>query len=136
MLVAISIVDALPTLAEGVDVETRSPLSGVPEMQWLDPWWSTEDQDIAFHDAFVRQLTREVPPGHVMHGLPVKLLARGEGDDALFLILDGSERVAVVHLTWCQTPERLPWPITEVYEIIERFVADRMIPEHQERLGS
>lgn len=42
-------------------------------MQWLDPWWPTVDEDAEFHDTFVRQLAREVPPGHAMHGLPAKL---------------------------------------------------------------
>ena len=102
-------------------------------MQWLDPWWSTEDKNSDFHNTFVRQLTLEVPPGHVMHGLPTKLIARGEGDDALFQILDGSERVAVVHLTWRKGQEQLPWPITEIYEDIAAFVSDRMIPENRER---
>ena len=104
-------------------------------MEWLDPWWSTDDEDADFHDTFVRQLDVEVPPGHPMYGLPTKLMARGEGDDALFGILDGSGRVAVVHLTWTKGQERLPWPVTEIYQSIGAFVSERMIPEHRERIG-
>jgi hypothetical protein len=66
-------------------------------MEWLDPWWSTEGHSPEFHETFRKQLELEA-----------KLIARDNGDDALFQILDGSGRVAVVHLTWAKSQERLP----------------------------
>ena len=52
-----------------------------------------------------QELLREVGVGHPLHGLPVRTLARRQDcDDVLFAIEDGTERVAVVHLTWTYSP--------------------------------
>ena len=104
-------------------------------MEWLEPWRSTAPLDSRYHANLVKQLTLEVAPGHQMYELPVKLIGKGNGDDALFEVLDGSNRVAVVHLTWSKTREKLPWPRTEIYENIEKFVQERMIPENREWNG-
>ena len=101
-------------------------------MEWLDPWWSTEGHSPEFHETIRKQLELEVPPGHVMYGLPAKLIARGNGDDALFQVVDGSGRVAVVHLTWAKDQERLPWPATTIYKSIEAWSEQCMRPEHDE----
>lgn len=103
------------------------------QVQWLDPWWSTENEDEQFHEAFRKQLEQEAPPGHCMYGLHVKIIARGIGDDALFEILDGSARVAEVHLTWSKSQERLPWPITTIYQTLDEWVEKVMLPEQKER---
>ena len=104
-------------------------------MEWLSPWWSTENQDEQFHLEFKMQLEMEVGPEHPLHGIETRLIARGNSDDALFKLLDGSGRYAVVHLTWARHPEPFPWPVTEVFDSLESFVRDRMIPEHA-KLGS
>jgi len=104
-------------------------------MEWLEPWWSTAELDEQFHETFRRQLEREVPPGHSMHGLPVRLIARGNGDDVLFQILDGSGRVADVHLTWSKSQEYLPWPGTSIYLSLQEWIEKVMIPEHKEWAG-
>jgi len=105
-------------------------------MEWLDPWWSTADRNAHFHEAFLKQLQLEVSPHHQMFGLPVRLIARGNGDDALFELLDGSGRVAVVHLTWAKVQEDPPWPVTTIYPNIESFVEQCMRPEHEEWLSN
>ena len=67
-----------------------------------------------------------------MFALPVKLIARdGGSDDALFEILDGSGRVAVVHLTWSNGQERLPWPGTRIYPNLQAFAVEEMIPKNR-----
>jgi hypothetical protein len=101
-------------------------------MEWLDPWWSTENHDEEFHEKFRKQLEREVPLGHCMYDLPVRLIARGNGDDALFQILNGTGRVADVHLTWSKSQERLPWPGTTIYSSIEEWAEKVMVPEHKD----
>lgn len=101
-------------------------------MEWLDPWWSTEDKDQNFHDGFARQLQLEVGPDHALFGLPVRLIGRGNGDDALFDILDGTGRVAVVHLTWAKRTEPLPWPLTTFYSNLHEWVEKCMQPEHED----
>jgi hypothetical protein len=99
-------------------------------MEWLEPWWSTECQDEQFHAGFKRELEGELSSEHPLHGIETRLIARGNADDALFELLDGTGRYAVVHLTWARHPEPLPWPATELYNSLTSFVNERMIPEH------
>lgn len=101
-------------------------------MEWLEPWWFPENRAEEFNETFTKQLEREVPPGHCMYGLPVRLIARGSGDDSLFAILDGSGRVADVHLTWSKRRERLPWPVTSIFQSLEDWIEKVMLPEHKE----
>jgi hypothetical protein len=106
-----------------------------PHYEFLDPWWSTDEQDAHFHQTFLNQLKTEVGPDHVMYGLPVRMIGRdGGSDDTLFEILDGSGRLALVHLTWAKTQERLPWPGTSIYPNFEAFAAEVMIPKNQSYL--
>lgn len=101
-------------------------------MKWLEPWWPTEGQGREFHETFERQLENELSPGHELYRVPVKLLGRhGGSDDALFELLDGSGRVAVVHLTWAKGPEAPPWPGTAIYESLDAWAEQCMKPEHE-----
>ncbi|GGX22657.1 hypothetical protein [Undibacterium macrobrachii] len=104
-------------------------------MYWLDPWWSTENHSPEFHQIFLKQLHLELPPDHALFGIPVRLIARGDSDDALFQFLDGSGKVAVVHLTWAKSQERLPWPVTTVFSNMQEFIEKRMVPDHKEFIG-
>jgi hypothetical protein len=101
-------------------------------MEWLDPWWSPESLGEQIYENFKKQLQLEVPPGHCIYGLPVRLIARGNGDNALFEILDGSGRVTQVHLTWSKNQECLPWPVTTIYQNIEEWTEKVMVPEHND----
>ena len=70
-----------------------------------------------------------------MFGVPVKMLARdGGSDETLFQILDGSGRVAVVHLTWAKGRERPPWPCTRIYPNLQVFAVEEMIPKNRDYL--
>lgn len=100
-------------------------------MKWLEPWWSTQEMDDSFHETFARQLTLETRPGHSLYEVPVKLIGRGHGDDALFELKDGSGRVAVVHLVW-QGSQVPPWPATAIYTSLLAWEQECMIPENQE----
>ncbi|MCX4165708.1 MULTISPECIES: hypothetical protein [Paraburkholderia] len=101
-------------------------------MEWLEPWWSTQNMDESFHANFARQLGLEISPGHEMFGVRGQLIGRGQGDDALFELLDGSGRVAVVHLTWASSKQQPPWPITTIYANMGEWVEQCMLPEHEE----
>src|SRR5690349_21333053 len=102
-------------------------------MEWIGPWWSVESQTHEFRDEFRKQLEFEVSPGHEMHGLAVRLIGRNNSnDDAVFQILDGSNRVAVVHLTWGKSPQSPPWPLTTVYANLSAFAEDCML-EYEKR---
>ena len=100
-------------------------------MEWLDPWSPIEEAEKSLIDGFAQQLARETRSGHEMHGLPVKLIGRGNGDDALYEILDGTGRVAQVHLVW-QGRQNPPWPLSTIYSNLEQWRVESMIPEHKE----
>jgi hypothetical protein len=101
-------------------------------VEWLDPWVPVEAIGERLAYGLLRQLQIELPPGHVLYGVPVKVLARGNGDDVLFELLDGTNRVADVHLTWSKGQERLPWPGTDVYSSLRDWVESVMEPEHRD----
>jgi hypothetical protein len=102
-------------------------------MKFLVPWHSLEDVP-AQQAGMERELARELAVGHPLFGLTIRALARhDDGDDVLFSILDGTYRVAVVHLTWISNPpDRPPWPASQFYEDLDVWVRDCMLPEHAE----
>lgn len=102
-------------------------------MEWLEPWHPIKgepDQAVAME----RELQREIADGHALHGLPMRALARRhDRDDVLFMIDDGSGRVAVVHLTWTSAPpDRPPWPSCAVFTSLEAWRAEVIRPDHDE----
>ena len=48
------------------------------------------------------ELHRELPRGHVLHGVPVDTFAhrRGATDDVLFRHVSEPDRFTIIHLTW------------------------------------
>lgn len=48
------------------------------------------------------ELQRELPQGHLLHGVPVETFAhrRGATDDVLFRHVGDPARFTIVHLTW------------------------------------
>ena len=104
-------------------------------MMWLEPWVDLASRGPDRAGAFERELDRELAPGHVLYGVPVAAIGKRDGtDEVLFRLLDGSGRVAVVHLTWTQSPpDRPPWPVAEVYSGFDEFVEQRMKPDHLDR---
>lgn len=93
-------------------------------MEFLQPWYA----ESAF--SLVDELRREVVSGHVLFGVPVRVLARRQDcDDILFQFLDGTGRVAKVHLTWQQESDP-SWPSTTVYPNIEEW-AESMNTDHE-----
>ncbi|GLS97882.1 hypothetical protein [Piscinibacter gummiphilus] len=103
-------------------------------MEWLDPWGSTEGEESSYLHTFAEQLERETRRGHELHGVKVLLIGRGDGDDALFEMLDGTGRVAEVHLVW-QGRQKPPWPASSIYSSLEEWRVKRMIPQHKEWQG-
>ncbi|WP_435008116.1 hypothetical protein P12x_005391 [Tundrisphaera lichenicola] len=107
-------------------------------MEWLDPWWSTAEwgQEVAV--TLERELVREVGPGHPLHGIPSKAIGKHAScDEVLFQLLDGTGRVAVVHLTWSRyLPEEPPWPATEIYSSLEEWAELGMRPDSEECRGT
>jgi hypothetical protein len=100
-------------------------------MEWLVPWHSIEEipSQVAGMEA---ELRREVTAGHPLDQVPVRALGRRQdNDDVLFLVEDGTRRVAVVHLTW-SPHEKAPWPWTNFYPSLEDWVTEGMRPDYEE----
>jgi hypothetical protein len=102
-------------------------------VEWLVPWHSVAENPVQVAGMEL-ELARELPSGHPLHGLPVRTLARRQDcDDVLFAIDDGTGRVAVVHLTWTQSPpEKVPWPLTVLYSNFEAWRVEGMQADHEE----
>jgi hypothetical protein len=61
-----------------------------------EPWYSPHNPT-----SLEEQLQRELPPGHALVGIPIRAIAqRVDCDDVLLQLGDGSDRVAIVHLTF------------------------------------
>jgi hypothetical protein len=104
-------------------------------MEWLAPWWSTAEQTEHFQTTFEAQLRLELCEDDPAYGVPAKIIGRGEGDDALFQLLDGTGRVAFVHLRWQTGPSRIDDNFrtrSRVYASLEEFVQQHLLPEHGE----
>lgn len=81
-------------------------------MGWPDGWVPLE---AGAGQALEDELAKELRRGHALHGRSVRAVGRDtRGDDVLFAI-EGSDEVALVHLTWSAKRERPPWPWTALY---------------------
>lgn len=96
-------------------------------MNYLEPWEAITEHG----ESLIQELARETTYGHVLHAVKTQALARRiDCDDVLFSVLDSSNRVAVVHLTW--KPETTPdWPAVELFDSISEWKQVCMIPEHE-----
>ncbi|HEU4557304.1 MAG TPA: hypothetical protein VFS20_05620 [Longimicrobium sp.] len=103
-------------------------------MEWLYPWFAVNALEPKYATLFEEELKREVAPGHPLYGIPVQAIAKSESnDDMLYRLLDGTGRVAEVHLTWISSPpDRPPWPLTATFSSLEEWAEESMRREHDE----
>lgn len=105
-------------------------------MEWLAPWYSVSD-DLAQVAGMEQELQCELSRGHPLFGAPVKTLARRQDcDDVLFSVQDGTNRVAVVHLTWTRSsPEEPPRPVSTLFANLDAWAVGAMHPDSGEWKG-
>ena len=98
----------------------------ISHIQWRKPWHPILPIRAPHSEA---ELHRELCPKHVLFGRPVSAIGyRQDCDDVLFYLGEIAPRFAVVHLTF--QPETNPkWPETSLYESIEDWVEQCMIPD-------
>ena len=77
-----------------------------------EPWYPiAENQRLVFE----RELQRELGANHRLAGLSLRIVARRDDQDDVFVVLDNGG-VAEVHLTWTGKWEVNPtWPETHVF---------------------
>jgi hypothetical protein len=99
-------------------------------IDWLVPWRPILGSAVGFE----AELSRELAPTHPLFGLKVRALGRrGDTDDVLFELLDGTGRVAVVHLTWRgRVEEDSRWPNTIVYASLQDWFDRRLRAEDED----
>jgi len=96
-------------------------------MELKEPWYAPSDPG-----TLERELAAELSPEHVLAGVKVKVIARRQDqDDVLFELLDGSARVAVVHLTYAGRGNS-QWPRATLFENLEAWRSERMLPDSEE----
>lgn len=72
-------------------------------MGLLEQWgWRYPDKRAA--EGLNAELQRELPPGHLLFGRALEVIANRE-DDVLFRHLNEIDRFTVVHLTWIRKRE-------------------------------
>lgn len=87
-----------------------------------DGWFLSDPAQAA---KFHAELSRELPPGHMLYRVPVEVVAHREGtDDILCWHVENNERLTVIHLTWLMREEIGPThPTIEVDGDIHDFYA-------------
>jgi hypothetical protein len=96
-------------------------------MNFPEPWYVPHNPT-----SLEEQLQRELPPGHSLFGIPVRAIAqRVDCDDVLFQLVDGSDRVAVVHLTFSISSDPT-WPATTFFPSLAVFRSSQMQQDHTE----
>ena len=94
------------------------------KIEFKEPW-----EDIEPDNEFHLELEKEIIKGHIFFGIKTRAIARRtDCDDFLFELLDGSGRLAVVHLTW-QKETDPQWPWAEIYRDLGEWKEKRMEPD-------
>ena len=85
-------------------------------MNFTEPWYAESNT------IFVNELRNEITSGHALCDFNISVLARRhDRDDVLFALNDGSNRVAVVHLTW-KNEQNPAWPKAMLFESLEAWL--------------
>jgi hypothetical protein len=107
-------------------------------VEWLYPWWSTAEQTERFHETFAAQLKLEICADDPIYRIPARVIGRGQGDDAVFQLLDGTGRVAFVHLQWGKLPGSVGDEFrtrSTLYASLEAFFQQHILPEHEDYMA-
>ena len=100
------------------------------EIHFLEPWYRME----AGNQNLEKELYAEISKRHILFGKKVKAIARASNkDDALFEIIDGHDKFAVVHLTWAGKEEsNSQYPQTRLFKDWVDLYNNCIVPDHKE----
>jgi hypothetical protein len=94
------------------------------------PWRILAPSEADDAERLTAELARELTPGHPLHGLKVKAIARRiDRDDILYEVDDASSPLAMVHLTWSKGTDPR-WPKAKLFRSWEHWFNDEMRSAH------
>lgn len=89
-------------------------------MAWPERWVPIDRPSEV--SAFADELRAELSPGHCLFGLPLRAIGRRwDNIHAVFVLEDGSARVAEVILPWKRRPMEPPMPMTILFADFEEW---------------
>ncbi|MEH6812831.1 MAG: hypothetical protein V7677_09920 [Motiliproteus sp.] len=101
------------------DLNKKAAAHNIDSKSWPEKWSRLSDSEA---HSFVQELKSELPQGHLLTGLPLKAIGRRDGrDQFLFLLEDGSNKLATVHLTWSEETDP-KWPWTEIFNSFDHWI--------------
>lgn len=90
-------------------------------MELIKPW---DLIDLDKQDFFNIELSKELYPSHILYHSKLNAIAKNSSnDDVLYAFVDGTFRVADVHLSWKQNVEVFPYPVSIIYCSFEKWKA-------------
>ncbi|MCG7551168.1 hypothetical protein [Pseudoalteromonas sp. Of7M-16] len=84
---------------------------------YSEPWNDIEDYCSSHKLALLTEIVAELSIGHVLYGKNIEILAKREDRDDVLVNSEG--KYFIVHLTWSNSKEALPYPKTELYDSVE-----------------
>ena len=85
---------------------------------WPNQWQEVTQEERIFLE---QELSREIIPGHILFGLPIRAIARREDcDDVVFAIV-GSAQVAEAHLVYGGRASHSDWPLSVLYQSLSEW---------------
>ena len=116
-----------PDAVKGSGRVPRVTLDDLAGLAWREPWRPIVP-------GLEVELRNETVEGHPLFGEKAISVGRNhDTDDVLFLLLEHSAPLAVVHLTWRGRPDRtVNWPHTTFYSSLQEFVDRCMTPDHRQ----
>lgn len=99
-------------------------------MEWIEPWQLI---DINKQEIFNAELLKELHSSHILFKSKLNAIAKcNANDDVLYAFLDGTMRVAEVHLTWKSCAENVRFPVTTIYCSFDKWknyvLLDNVLP--------
>jgi hypothetical protein len=101
-------------------IDAAEAIRDIAAVTWPRPWTTVTSAE---REVIGQELRRELHPEHPLHGRAARaFLRRIDRDDVLF-IMSHPVQLALVHLTYSNSPpDQPPWPTTELYEHVSQFV--------------
>jgi hypothetical protein len=103
-------------------------------VDWLLPWLCVTDESV--RSELEKELEREVHESHPLWGSSRRtiLAKRSDQDDVLVRLDNG--KIAEVHLTWTRTREQGAYPRTVIFNSVDDWRAQSMLPAHDEFMAT